>query len=584
MTDLTKLTVDRLRAEILVPENGVTFAEAVNELARRAQANDLVQAERDEFDEELHTCRAIVGATSEHLHVDLEEMVDKLRRTEADAHSWQELATARAQANDALLAAAQWVATAERDLQASALVNDGLFNAKLEQLQERCGDLRAALAAAPAPSSSGAPAPADPWAPVPCDDYDRNIHANPDANAWADFFVQVHPGLADKHDLMRAWFANAMMAMHDSPRCRPAPADSQREAAVDALAKAIVRAVSELPDRSSPADWPEAMIVEPGELRSIILQACAAPEPAPADAQREAAIEASPYDALGHAMEILAGTPYTGEMASKVAKVLRQWSDKWAAAVDLIRPAPPAPVDQDAKLRDAVAALETVATKQQKVELRDAAHRILQGYSPCMNCGKWARRSECHWPCNPIGKAPPAPVAPVADGEVEAEIYRADEASFDHGRHTGTGAADTSRGHAKRWKAIDKLRALIARRVAEARGAGLMEFKAWFAEKATWMIEATAEAPAVRGYSVAPRDIEVQIDRLLAAPPASQLAEEPAQEDDGPCLSALLANMRMEMSDGANGMRTPREEAIAAVVECVARRIEALENNKEAGK
>ena len=49
-------------------------------------------------------------------------------------------------------------------------------------------------------------------------------------------------------------------------------------------------------------------------------------------------------------------------------------------------------------------------------------------------------------------------------------------------------------------------------------------------------------------------------------------------------MSALLANMRMEMSDGANGMRTPREEAIAAVVECVARRIEALENNKEAGK
>lgn len=95
-------------------------------------------------------------------------------------------------------------------------------------------------------------------------------------------------------------------------------------------------------------------------------------------------------------------------------------------------------------------------------------------------------------------------------------------------------------------------------------------------------IEALRAALAAAPAPSSPRD--VQIDRLLAAPPARKLAEEPAQEDDGPCLSALLANMRMEMSDGANGMRTPREEAIAAVVECVARRIEALENNKEARK
>lgn len=33
--------------------------------------------------------------------------------------------------------------------------------------------------------------------------------------AWADFFVATFPGLADKHDLMLGWFANAMMAMHD---------------------------------------------------------------------------------------------------------------------------------------------------------------------------------------------------------------------------------------------------------------------------------------------------------------------------------------------------------------------------------
>lgn len=54
----------------------------------------------------------------------------------------------------------------------------------------------------------------DPWAPSDAD-YDHAIHRNPDARAWADFFVATFPGQADKHDLMIGWFANAMMAMHD---------------------------------------------------------------------------------------------------------------------------------------------------------------------------------------------------------------------------------------------------------------------------------------------------------------------------------------------------------------------------------
>lgn len=54
----------------------------------------------------------------------------------------------------------------------------------------------------------------DAWTPSGAD-YDRNIHRNPDAAAWADLFVATFPGLADKHDLMLGWFANAMMAMHD---------------------------------------------------------------------------------------------------------------------------------------------------------------------------------------------------------------------------------------------------------------------------------------------------------------------------------------------------------------------------------
>ena len=70
---------------------------------------------------------------------------------------------------------------------------------------------RAMLAATPATPAAEQP---DAWAPSGAD-YDRNIHRNPDAAAWADLFVATFPGLADKHDLMHGWFANAMMAMHD---------------------------------------------------------------------------------------------------------------------------------------------------------------------------------------------------------------------------------------------------------------------------------------------------------------------------------------------------------------------------------
>lgn len=325
MTDLTKLTVDELAKQMLPVTMTPKQHDAWLEVYRRAQANDLVQAERDEFDEELHTCRAIVRATSEHLHVDLEEMVDKLRRTEADAHSWQELATARAQANDALRSAAEVAAKTMTTKSLKAL--------------------RAALAAAPAPSSSGA----------------------------------------------------------------SAPADSQREAVI--------------------GSWRERMIreCEQGDAFSAVFLPTAA----------------------------------------------RDLIDE---AVSLMRSAPPAPVDQDAKLRDAVAALETVATKQQKVELRDAAHRILQGYSPCMNCGKWARRSECHWPCNPIGKAPPAPVAPVTDARIAVAIDALEAAAFHHGDQRANRASSVGEEYnteAARRGARETLDRLIARRVAEARGAGL---------------------------------------------------------------------------------------------------------------
>ena len=56
-------------------------------------------------------------------------------------------------------------------------------------------------------------------------DYDMSIHTNPDAVAWAKFYVETRRKYEDegKHAVERfdseenivGWFANAMMAMHD---------------------------------------------------------------------------------------------------------------------------------------------------------------------------------------------------------------------------------------------------------------------------------------------------------------------------------------------------------------------------------
>ena len=51
-------------------------------------------------------------------------------------------------------------------------------------------------------------------------DYDMSIHTNPDARAWAKFYIETkalagNPPDFDDEDTMIGWFANAMMAMHD---------------------------------------------------------------------------------------------------------------------------------------------------------------------------------------------------------------------------------------------------------------------------------------------------------------------------------------------------------------------------------
>ena len=50
-------------------------------------------------------------------------------------------------------------------------------------------------------------------------DYDMDIHYNPDAQAWAKLFIETTKDMDREvfrdEGYMIAWFANAMMAMHD---------------------------------------------------------------------------------------------------------------------------------------------------------------------------------------------------------------------------------------------------------------------------------------------------------------------------------------------------------------------------------
>lgn len=52
-------------------------------------------------------------------------------------------------------------------------------------------------------------------------DYDMSIHTNPNAMAWAKFFVETNPDVGLDEGVMVGWFANAMMAMHDHLRGGP---------------------------------------------------------------------------------------------------------------------------------------------------------------------------------------------------------------------------------------------------------------------------------------------------------------------------------------------------------------------------
>lgn len=62
-------------------------------------------------------------------------------------------------------------------------------------------------------------------------DYDRSIHSNPDAAAWAKLFMETWAKNGGKGEwitegLMLGWFANAMMAKADSLASAPAPVEA----------------------------------------------------------------------------------------------------------------------------------------------------------------------------------------------------------------------------------------------------------------------------------------------------------------------------------------------------------------------
>lgn len=69
--------------------------------------------------------------------------------------------------------------------------------------------------------------------------------------------------------LQRHGLKGAPLREDASPQSAPqaAPAD------VEEIVRKIVLAVAEIPDRTSPEDWPEAMIVTDSELRSIVRSA-----------------------------------------------------------------------------------------------------------------------------------------------------------------------------------------------------------------------------------------------------------------------------------------------------------------------
>jgi hypothetical protein len=84
----------------------------------------------------------------------------------------------------------------------------------------------------------------------------------------------LYEALKHGDELHRRWLREALAAVFSrSPVPPPYDRNSVSATAIDATIRNIVRAVAELPDRDSPDDWPEAMLVTDRELINILTAA-----------------------------------------------------------------------------------------------------------------------------------------------------------------------------------------------------------------------------------------------------------------------------------------------------------------------
>lgn len=87
-----------------------------------------------------------------------------------------------------------------------------------------------------------------------------------------------------------------MRAHADAHRAAPAPAAGAVPTDAAGIATTVCRQVAELPDRNSPEDWPEAMLVTADELHMIVREALGAAAPAQEAEDGWMPIETAPRD------------------------------------------------------------------------------------------------------------------------------------------------------------------------------------------------------------------------------------------------------------------------------------------------
>jgi hypothetical protein len=123
----------------------------------------------------------------------------------------------------------------------------------------------------------------DRWKPSGAD-YDRSIHSNNDQYAWADFFLATFPNCGADRDLMAGWFANAMMAKHDSMLVAERAGDPERERRIDFAIDRYRRSLLAMAGAGKVTDVTATMVNEQNEavenLRRIMRSAPQPQQPA----------------------------------------------------------------------------------------------------------------------------------------------------------------------------------------------------------------------------------------------------------------------------------------------------------------